>query len=78
MTELPPLLRDQRRIDAEHLKLLSIFHFVGPGLALVGVLFLVGHHAIFSTLMKSPKTNGTPIQSEKATSGSLLGRAVAT
>ncbi|PYV42168.1 MAG: hypothetical protein DMG06_14865 [Acidobacteria bacterium] len=31
MTELPPLLRDQRRIDAEHLKLLSIFHFVLSG-----------------------------------------------
>jgi hypothetical protein len=31
MSELPPLPRDQRKIDADHLNLLAIFHFVGAG-----------------------------------------------
>jgi hypothetical protein len=54
MTNTPPLAplpRDQRRIDADHLTLLAIFHFVGAGLALLGILFLFGHfmmmHAVF-------------------------------
>ena len=55
MSELPPLPRDQRKIDADHLKLLSIFHFVGAGLALVGMLFLLGHYAIFHTFFANPK-----------------------
>jgi hypothetical protein len=29
----PPLPRDQRKIDADHLNLPAIFHFVGAGLA---------------------------------------------
>jgi hypothetical protein len=33
---LAPLPRDQRKIDADHLKLLAIFHFVGAGLAVWG------------------------------------------
>ena len=37
MIELPPLPRDQRKIDADHLNLLAIFHFVGAGLALLAV-----------------------------------------
>jgi len=55
MSDLPPLLRDQRKIDADHLKLLSIFHFVSAGLALLGILFLLGHYAIMSTVFSNPK-----------------------
>jgi len=55
MTELPPLLRDQRKIDAEHLNLLSIFHFVGAGLALLGILFVVAHFSIFHAVFSNPK-----------------------
>ena len=33
MNELPPLPRDQRKIDADHLNLPASFHFVGAGLA---------------------------------------------
>jgi hypothetical protein len=51
-TPLPPLPRDQRKIDKDHLNLLAIFHFVAAGLALLGILFLVAHyfmmHAVFS------------------------------
>src|SRR5260221_8925019 len=55
MSELPPILRDQRKIDADHLKLLSIFHFIGAGLALLGMLFLLLHYAIFHTIFANPK-----------------------
>src|SRR5215813_5938886 len=54
-SELPPLYRDQRKIDADHLKLLSIFHFVGAILGLLGILFVVGHYAIFSAFFSNPK-----------------------
>ncbi len=54
MTELPPLMRDQRKADAEHLKLLSIFHFVLAGLAVVGILFLFMHYIMMSTVMNDP------------------------
>jgi hypothetical protein len=55
MSELPPLPRDQRKIDADHLKLLSIFPFVGAGLALLGILFLLAHYAMFSAFFSNPK-----------------------
>src|SRR5436305_12747 len=55
MTELTPLLRDQRKIDADHLTLLSIFHFVGAGLALLAMLFLLAHYVMFHTFFANPK-----------------------
>jgi hypothetical protein len=55
MSELPPLPRDQRKIDADHLKLLSIFHFVGAGFALLGILFLLAHYAMFHAFFANPK-----------------------
>src|SRR5262245_60836589 len=62
MSEPTPASRDQLRTDAEHLKLLSIFHFIGAGLAFVGLLFLVGHYAIFSTFMNNPRMWQIPKQ----------------
>ena len=55
MNASPPLLRDQRKIDADHLKLLSIFHFVSAGMALIGIVFVVAHYAIFSSFFANPK-----------------------
>ena len=55
MSELPPLPRDQRKIDAGHLKLLSIFHFVGAGLAIIGILFLLAHYAMLHAFLANPK-----------------------
>jgi hypothetical protein len=50
-----PRVDDKRRIiDAEHLKLLSIFHFVVAGLAFVGILFLLFHYLVMSTMLTSP------------------------
>jgi len=55
MKELPPLPRDQRKVDADHLKLLSIFHFIGAGFALLGLLFLLVHYAMFHAVLANPK-----------------------
>lgn len=55
MSALPQIPRDQRKIDADHLNLLAIFHFVGAGLALLGILFLVGHYAIMHAVFTNPK-----------------------
>jgi len=55
MKDLPPILRDQRKIDADQLKLLSIFHFVGAGFALLGLLFILVHFTIFQAVFAHPK-----------------------
>jgi hypothetical protein len=49
----PPMLSlsgSQKR-DGEHLTLLSIFHFIMAGLALLGIVFLVFHYFVMSTFM---------------------------
>lgn len=61
MNDLPPLPRDQRKIDANHLKLLAIFHFVGAGLAVLGILFLLLHY----TVMHSVFTNADLWKNQK-------------
>ena len=48
------LVRDQGVIDREHLRLLSIFHFVAAGLAFMGLLFIAGHYAIFRLFLSDP------------------------
>jgi hypothetical protein len=64
MTDLPPLARDQRKIDADHLRLLAIFHFVLAGFAIVGLGFLFLHYFMMHTLMANPEIwknqKGTP------------------
>ena len=52
---LPPLPRDQRKIDSDHLNLLAIFHFVGAGLAVLGLLFLLAHYAMMHAIFSNPK-----------------------
>jgi hypothetical protein len=54
-TPLPPLMRDQRKVDAEHLKLLAVFHFVLAGFALVGLGFLAMHWFFMSTFFGNPE-----------------------
>ncbi|HTA65740.1 MAG TPA: hypothetical protein VK753_09555 [Xanthomonadaceae bacterium] len=55
MAELPPLMRDQRAIDADHLRLLRIFHFVAAGMAMLGLLFLLANFAMFRAFMDDPQ-----------------------
>jgi len=52
--KLPPLPRDQRKIDADHLNLLAIFHFVGAGLAVLGLLFLLVHYTFMHAMFTNP------------------------
>ena len=54
MTTLAPLMRDQRKIDAEHLKLLAVFHFVMAGLALLGLGFLFVHWFLMHSAFDNP------------------------
>ncbi|HEV2453296.1 MAG TPA: hypothetical protein VGY98_03490, partial [Verrucomicrobiae bacterium] len=64
MNDIPPIAplpRDRRAIDADHLNLLSIFHFVGGGMAFMGILFLMAHCA----MMHSIFTNAALWQDQK-------------
>jgi hypothetical protein len=51
---VPPLPRDRRIVDEEHLRLLAIFHFVVAGLAFAGLGFLFLHYLLMSTVMNNP------------------------
>jgi hypothetical protein len=52
---LPPLLRDQRKIDADHLHLLGVLHFVLAGLAVIGLGFLFLHYTLMQSLLSNPE-----------------------
>ena len=54
MTELPPLIRDQRAADADHMRILAIFHFVFAALAVLGIGFLGLHYLFFHSIMDNP------------------------
>src|SRR6059036_3653896 len=63
----PPMLtsEEQQKKDAEHLRLLSIFHFIVAGFALLGIAFLIAHYFVMSAFMnpefwKSQRTGGPP------------------
>ena len=56
-TAIPPPepgFRDQRKIDADHLRILSICHYVGAGLSLLGLGFIGLHYAIMGTVFANP------------------------
>jgi hypothetical protein len=55
MTELPPLTRDQRKVDAGHLKLIGIFHLVLAGLSIVGLGFIFLHWLFMDSIMSNPE-----------------------
>lgn len=54
MSDFPPLMRDQRAVDTDHLRLLAIFHLVAGGLGLLGVLGLIVHYLIFREVINDP------------------------
>jgi hypothetical protein len=47
-------MRDQRKADADHLRLLSIFHFVAAGFAVLGLCFLAVHYLFFHAFLANP------------------------
>jgi ribosomal protein S18 acetylase RimI-like enzyme len=65
MTELPPLMRDQRKADLDHLRLLAIFHFIVAALSIVGLGLLFLHYSFMHSIMANPEVwknqkNGAP------------------
>jgi hypothetical protein len=48
-------MRDQRKIDADHLKLLGIFHLVLAGLTLLGLGFLFLHWLFLHLFLGNPE-----------------------
>jgi hypothetical protein len=50
----PPPWRDQRRVDADHLRLLSIFHYVFAGLGLLVLGFLYLHYRVMRWVFTNP------------------------
>lgn len=48
-------MRDQRKADADHLRLLAIFHFVVAGLSLVGIGFLALHYTFIRVFFANPE-----------------------
>ncbi len=57
MTGAPPVLASdqQSRRDAEHLKLLSIFHFILAALGLLGIAFIAFHFVLMSAIFMNPE-----------------------
>jgi len=55
MNPASPPIRGQREIDASHLNLLAIFHFVVAGLSVLGVSFLLVHYTIMHTVFTNPE-----------------------
>jgi heme/copper-type cytochrome/quinol oxidase subunit 3 len=54
MTNLPPSAPPDNAIDAEHLRLLVVFHFVGAGLAALALCFLAVHFLLFREFFANP------------------------
>jgi hypothetical protein len=67
MSDLPPVMRDQRRIDADHMRLLAIFHFIAAAFALLGILFLWGHYTLMHVFMTHPQMWTWPRQQDPDT-----------
>ena len=57
MTGPPPVLvsDQQARRDAEHLKVLAIFHFILAALGLLGIAFLAFHFVLMSAIFTNPE-----------------------
>ena len=50
-----PIMRDQREIDSNHLKILSIFYYITSVMSILGIGFLYVHYLIFSKFLADPK-----------------------
>jgi len=55
MTNFTSASPQPQSTDAQHLRLLAIFHFVVAGLAVLGILFVLLHYTIMSTFLFDPK-----------------------
>lgn len=64
MSDTPPPIRPVPDKDAEHLRLLAVFHFIFGGLGVLGYLFLGAHFAFMNMIFNNPEMwkakNGNP------------------
>ena len=60
MTELPPLMRDRRKADIDHLRLLAIFHFIVAALSVVGLGLLFLHYTLMHSIIANPEVWRNP------------------
>ena len=51
----PPEVNTRAVVDAEHIRLLSIFHFVSAGLAFMGVFFSSLYFVLFHAIFANPE-----------------------
>jgi hypothetical protein len=54
MDDSLPRDSERRRTDLEQIKVLSAFHYVGVGLAALGLLAVYGHYTLVSRMMSDP------------------------
>jgi hypothetical protein len=54
MDDSLPRDSERRRTDLEQVKVLSVFHYVGVGLAALGLLMVYGHYTLFTRMMSNP------------------------
>jgi hypothetical protein len=54
MDDSLPRDSERRRTDLEQVKVLAVFHFVGVGLAALGLLMVYGHYKLFSQMISNP------------------------
>jgi hypothetical protein len=52
---LPPGYTDRRKTDAEHLSLLSIFHYVVAGFVVIVFIFLSIHFGFMNAMLSNPE-----------------------
>lgn len=68
MDPLPPPIPRLETKDAEHLRLVAVFHYVFSGFAVLGLGFLAMHYAFMSTFFDNPEmwknTKGGPPPAE--------------
>ena len=48
-------MEEPNKKDVEHLRLLSIFHFVGVGLSVAGLAFLAVHYSFMHAIFDNPE-----------------------
>lgn len=49
-----PISAERRVVDAEHLKLLAIFHYILGALSLCSLIFILFHYLMFSAFFNDP------------------------
>lgn len=55
MSDFPPMMRDQRLIDDDQLRVTAAFHFAFAGLAVLGIIGLVVSYFMIDNYLSTPE-----------------------